>query len=66
MIWSILIIGSVSSLPTTYGEFPTKELCQISAKEWQMQGIKAGCIPRQSPEEALKSAQGILDSFIKR
>jgi|TARA_B110000503_G_C6906922_1_gene313031 hypothetical protein len=64
MIWTLLLVTAMNTAPSQVGSFTTQEACQVSAKEWQSQGVKAGCIPQQSPEEAMNHAVSIMNTFI--
>jgi|TARA_R110000868_G_scaffold392918_1_gene663807 hypothetical protein len=63
-MWTLLLVTAMNTAPSQVGSFTTHEACQVSAKEWQAQGLKAGCIPKQSPEEAMKQAQMMMQSFL--
>jgi hypothetical protein len=63
-MWTLLLVTAMNVAPAHAGNFPTQETCQTAAKEWQVQGVKSGCVPAPSPEEAIKQAQIMMQYFL--
>lgn len=52
MNWVLLLL--VSGNLQTVGFYDQQSACSQAAKDWQAQGVKAGCVQQESPERALK------------
>lgn len=63
MNWVLVLItaGSLQSV----GYYEQQSTCQTAAKEWQTQGVKAGCVQQQSPEAAVAQMQRAMEQMIK-
>jgi hypothetical protein len=63
-MWTLLLVTAINTAPAPVGTFATQQACQTSAKEWQVQGVKAGCVPQPSTEDAMKQAIAMMNAFI--
>ena len=63
-MWTLLLVTAINTAPAPVGTFATQQACQTSAKEWQVQGVKAGCVQQPSVEDAMKQAMTIMNSFV--
>ena len=63
-MWTLLLVTAINAAPAPVGTFATQQACQTSAKEWQAQGVKAGCVQQPSTEDAMKQAIAMMNAFI--
>jgi hypothetical protein len=63
-MWTLLLVTAINTAPAPVGTFATQKACQTSAKEWQVQGVKAGCVQQPSTEDAMKQAIAMMNAFI--
>ena len=63
-MWTLLLVTTINAAPAPVGTFATQQACQTSAKEWQVQGVKAGCVQHPSAEDAMKQAIAMMNAFI--
>ena len=63
MIYSLLFITATGI--QSFGSYTNLADCQLAAREFQRQEIKAGCVKQESQEESMARAQSMMQSFIK-
>ncbi len=49
----------------TVGSFNDQSSCQQAAKEFQAQSVKAVCVQQESPEQAIRKMQTMMQSMIE-
>jgi hypothetical protein len=59
-----MLVTAINTAPSPVGTFATQQACQTSAKEWQAQGVKAGCVPQPSTEDTMKQAMTMMNAFV--
>lgn len=58
MNW-VLILMTASGLQQV-GLYDQQAACTQAAKDWQSQGVKAGCVQQESPERAMKKIAAVI------
>jgi hypothetical protein len=64
MNYALILI--IASNIQTAGLYATAPDCQRAAKEWQAQGVKAGCVQQESPEQAIAKMQSIMRTMMEQ
>ena len=49
-MFSLILITAMGIQPV--GNYANISECQSAAKDWQSQGVKAGCVRQETPEQA--------------
>ena len=63
MIYSLILFTTAGV--QSFGAYANLADCQIAAREFQRQEIKAGCVRQESQEESMARAQTMMNSFLK-
>ena len=62
MMYNLILV--LAQGVTTVGTYSDLASCQSHMAQFQTQNVTAACVQQQSPEEALKQAQGIMNLFM--
>jgi hypothetical protein len=58
MIYTLVLITAAGV--QQLGMYDNPQQCSAAAREWQQQGIKAGCVQQPSPAEIMQQMTGLL------
>lgn len=64
MIYALVLVTTMGL--QTVGTYNNPDQCKVAAKEWQAQGMKAGCVQQESPEQIMLKMQTIMTTMIER
>lgn len=64
MIYTLVLITAAGL--QSIGTYNSADQCKTAAKEWQSQGVKAGCVQQESPEQAIKRMQAVMVNMISQ
>lgn len=64
MIYTLVLVTAMGL--QSVGTYNNADQCKVAAKEWQSQGIKAGCVQQESPEQAIAKMQTLMVNMIER
>lgn len=61
-MWTIAIV--LASSIQNIGQFANQVDCERAVKQFQQPGVVAGCVPQQTPEQAMANAQRMMNQFM--
>ena len=64
MIYTLVLITTAGL--QSVGTYNNVDQCKAAAKDWQGQGVKAGCVQQESPEQAVKRMQALMVNMISQ
>lgn len=64
MIYTLVLVTAMGL--QSVGTYNNADQCKTAAKEWQSQGIKAGCVQQETPEQVMLKMQTIMTTMIER
>jgi hypothetical protein len=63
MIYTLVLLTAAGV--QQLGMYDNPQQCSAAAREWQQQGIKAGCVQQPSPGEIMQQMMGLMNTMKK-